>query len=48
MSETEPLYIHNGTGFMEGLQIEDRFDSFNLYAPDPAIGYFQARLNSKE
>ena len=40
MRENEPFYIHDETGFMEGVQIEDYFDSSVLYSIDPSIGYF--------
>ena len=48
MRDDEPFYIHEGTGFLEGMRIEDLYDPAKFYELDPSIGYFQVMLTGKK
>jgi hypothetical protein len=48
MRDDEPFYIHEGTGFLEGMRIIDAYDLAKFYDLDPSIGYFQVMLTGKK
>ena len=48
MKDNEPFYIHEETGFMEGMRMEEQYNPYQFYNVDPSIGYFKSQLNTKD